>query len=321
MAARKKGKATRRTVARPQKQVPRISRGVSLDAHALAYARLLNDPCSAPLVHPTFAGADGGLLIRAETTYTFGTTALSTAGIFVWTPGAIGVNAGNGSAIVTVDATAAGSGVSLGPISAGYQPGYAFLTANASEVRCVAACMQAFYPGTEVNRSGLVAYGNVIGGTLYNGQAINAQGANVLFENFERTPDDMVEVKWRPTNFDQTYTVPNNATSFTEISRRGSMGIVLTNGYPATGIQIRMVAVYEYTPSYALGLTSSARSRNFSANTLDQVINHLDRLGDWATRAGHAAANVAGGMAAGGFMRTIAYSGNRRRQQLTGGEL
>jgi hypothetical protein len=296
-----------------------VVRSRGLDTAGLAYAKLLADPCNAPLVSPVFNGADGGLLIRAENNYNAGASiGTTTAGVFVWAPGAIGNNAGNGSAIAQGESTIPGGAITLGAISSGYQPGYGFLTSNSSECRCVAACMEIFFAGTEVQRSGLIASGNIMGGSLYLTESVNAQGSMVLFERYDRTPDCSLMINWRPTNFDQNYTVANNATTFTEISRRGALGFAYF-GLPAgVGVNVRMVAVYEYAPSYALGLTSVFSNRSWSENTLDQVINFLDKAGPWTARLLDAYAPGMGAMVTGGasIMRQIAYSGTRNRLQL-----
>lgn len=316
-------KKTQTRKAASQKQKPRKLAGVPrsivnrLDEQALAYARLLNDPCGAPLCHPTFAGGDGGMVLRAENTFTMGTPAGTTAATFVWVPGAIGNNAGNGSAIVTGNASSAGAGMALAQVANGFQPGYAFLAANAAEVRVVAACIQVFYPGTELDRSGLIGYGNIPGGTLVNGAAINASFVFQTLERYERTPNEHIEIKWRPTAFDQNHTAPTANTGTAELARRGGLGIVLQGGAPAVGLIIRMVAVYEYTPAYASGLTAPSAARNTSNNSLDQVINFLDSTGDWMVRGSKAAFRLgAAAYEAAPYVRSIAYGGKRVAQAL-----
>lgn len=70
-----------------------LRRQPGLDKAASDYARLLVDPETAPLVHPIFAGGEGGYLFRAESTFSaLGTGAANTGGVFHWTPNAIGSN-------------------------------------------------------------------------------------------------------------------------------------------------------------------------------------------------------------------------------------
>lgn len=314
-----KKKNGRKAPKNTKSMVPRLPRSISnrLDEQAMCYARLLNDPCSAPLCHPTFAGADGGMVVRCENTIAIGTAAGSTASVFSWTPGAIGLQtaSGNGTAIVTGEATSAGGAITLGRVSAGFQPGYLFLSTTAAEVRCVAACIQVFVNGTEANRAGIVGYGNAIGGALVDGQAVNANGTITMLEHFGRSPVDHLEVKWRPTNFDQNYTQPTSQTPTQESARRGALAVAQQGSTGGTGITIRMVAVYEYTPLYALGLTNNVASRNTSNNTLDQVINFLDQTGDWVVRGTMAAARLAGAVAgASPYVRAISYGGRRAAQ-------
>jgi len=97
----------------------------ALDSSATDYARLLADPINAPLVHPVYAGGDGGYLIRFDSTFTTTAGATDTSGYLHWTPGAMGPDgielligaAANGSAPCT--AITNGGGVN--------SPGYLFL--------------------------------------------------------------------------------------------------------------------------------------------------------------------------------------------------
>jgi hypothetical protein len=315
-ASKNKKKGGRKQQPAPQQKQKRMSVPRSgLDSYALAYAKLLSDPCSAPLVSPVYSGSDGGLLIRAESTYTIA-TAGALEGLFVWTPGGIGNNSGVASSISTGWATVVGTPFSLAGTVAAVQPGQLYLGPNAAEARVVSACMQIFYTGTEVNRGGLIAYGNLVGGTFLQGTTVTAAASMNSFEHYARTPDSVIEVKFRPTNFDQNYTVPANQTSQTELSRRAALGFAFV-GLPATAsLQVRLVAVYEYLPAYGIGLTNNTRTRSWSSNTLEQVTNFLDKMGDWTVKGSHVATSLAQAYAAGNIMRQVGYSGRIGRPQL-----
>jgi len=117
----------------------------ALDAQAMAYAKLLSDPINAPLVHPVYAGGDGGYLMRFNTTLTMGKTPTGTASYLQWTPGAVGPNGVD--LIVGTDTTSAGTPVATAIGGSAFSPGYLFLSSNASAFRTVAASMQVTYAG------------------------------------------------------------------------------------------------------------------------------------------------------------------------------
>lgn len=291
-----------------------VPRGVrtGLDAQALAWAAILNDPCAAPLAHPCYAGADGGILVRVETSYDIGIGGTDTAGALFWTPGATGNNAGFAAGLVpatAINSVTAMTGVS---ISAATQPGYTYLLANASTFRTVAACMQITYLGTEANRSGVINYGNANGSTFNVGDAVaSATLANVL-EKFERTPVGTVEVKWRPSAFDQTFKEPALNPTAAELARYQSLGLAFSGLVAAAGLRVRLVAVYEYTPINNLGVANVSSSRNTSSSSMDHVINFLDSSGDWMYRASGSLARAARGAASlEPFVRAVTYGGAR----------
>jgi len=286
-----------------------------LDAQALAWARLLNDPCGAPLAHPCFVGSDGGILTRFEGYYDVGTGATDTCGIFSFTPNAIGniTATGLGPAIATYSASNPGTPAALLNAASGSQPGYAFLSQNATAVRCVSACIQIFYAGTELNRSGIISYGNVSGGTFQVGSSINVNNSSNVLEHFTRVPNDVIEIKWRPTSADQLWRDPSQAIgSFNDLARLGGMGFTFTGLQAAAGLRIRMVAIYEYIPDSSVGITNTAQSRSTSSNSFDDVINFLDSSGGWMTRTANALGSAyRGARRIEPYVRAVAYGGTR----------
>jgi len=297
----------------PTKRRPVRGRGAMLDPQAVAYARLLNDPCAAPLTHPVYSGSDSGLIARFENYYTANTTVTNaTSGYFVWTPGAIGNNGGAGPAFAQGEAALPGSAVTAATIGTTTQPGWNYLSTNSGAVRCVSACIQLFFAGAESARSGLIAYGGVSGSSILSGSSLNPQQALQLFEKYDRVPNSSIEVKWRPGNFDQDFTNPSTGTSVVEISRRQGLGFAWT-GLPANvGIIVRMVAVYEYIPIFSSGLVVPYNSRSTSNSTLDHVVNYLDSTGEWMYNMGRVAGsayNVA--RQALPFVQAVSYAGSR----------
>lgn len=286
-----------------------------LDSQALAWARLLSDPCGSPLAHPCYVGSDGGILTRFEGFYDVGTGATDTCGIFSYTPNAVGniTATGLGPAISFFNAANPGVATSLVNPTSGSQPGYTFLSGNATAVRCVSACIQVFYAGTELNRSGIISYGNVSGGTFQVGSSVNVNNSSNVLEHYCRVPNEIIEIKWRPTSADQLWRDPSQAIgSFNDLARLGGMGFTFTGLQAAAGLRVRLVAIYEYIPDAQVGITNTAQSRNTSGNSFDDVINFLDSSGDWMTRASVAAGSLyRGARRIEPYVRAVAYGGSR----------
>lgn len=287
MAKRNTGKRGKPSARKQRARVPpRVQR--SLDNDGMCYARLLSDPCSAPLCHPVYAGVDGGLVARFESDFVFANGATDSNSGFLWTPGAIG-NAPGASSITTIQSSSSGSSVTALVGSVGVQPGWSFLAATTRTARCVAACLQIYWPGTELNRSGYVSYGNGTGGILASGGSYSVDGYSQMLAESVRMPDSYVEIKWKPTASDQDWTDPTTATPASDLFRKGSIGFAVKGIPVSTGVRVRLVAVYEYQPAANQGMVIPYNSRSLSNNSLDQIVNALDSTGKWATSIGQVA--------------------------------
>lgn len=256
---------------------------VGFDAAAKAYARLLLDPCNAPLVHP-IGCPTGGILVRAQSITSLGGPTL-TAGVFHWTPGALGSN--NVELLVSsvLDQNTASV---FNASSAG--PGKAFLNGNASAVRCVAACVKVMWDGAESARSGRIAYGNGIGGYLDLSSTNTPASIIPALETMERTPQTKAEIRWCPNEFDLAYTDPTVNTSQADKDRRSAITVAAVN-FPANSyIVLEMTAVYEYLPAPSTGIAMATRSTTRSSNTFHQVISAINTAAHnpWVQTAGQA---------------------------------
>lgn len=276
-----------------------------LDAQGMAYARILKDPCFAPLAHPLYEGSEGAVLYRAETNFTFGSGAADTAGVFLWTPGCFSNTTLFGSFATALDTNvvicaSGGAGT--------YQPGLTYLQANASVVRIVSACIQVMWPGTEFSRQGFVNVGQLNGSIVSEGVAaavLSPANIRPLLQQGSRIPTDRVEVKFRPFSGDAAWSDPSVVDSTQ--AQNGCLGVSFSNIPVSTGIRMRLVAVYEYIPKYAQGQAVPITSRSTSGNTERQVINHLDKTDPmWWHNVGTNAGNLGAGIAYGisqGFNR------------------
>lgn len=310
---------------RPRMRVPRL---MALDTAAAAYARLLVDPCAATLTHPIYVGGDGGYLGRYEADFLTNNTGV---GGFLFTPGGMGISAdgtistsGNNSMMQLInngdllqpatDSSACRWAVKGAAIE---QPGYAALFPISAAVRPVAACLQVYYPGSELNRAGVISLARVNAGSILgdtgNGPTVAQYRAisNIVM----RTPADHAEIKWQPSDGDMLYTDPTLITPPREMERKNAL-LLTYSGLPivATGcIRIRLVVTYEWMPgAISGGILSNQSSRARSRNSLDEVLNYLDSLGEWWTTNGPRAAAGAAAL----FKAYQVFGGNPRQGRI-----
>lgn len=281
MAKKKAPKQPRRIQRMPRSLGP-------LDAGGKKWAALLNDPCTAELVPGCYPSGEGGLLQRVESDLLIFTNPATTSGVVCYTPGVLG----DGSAIFNgglVTGESATDGAALSFVSqAGYQPGNTQATSNWGQYRCVAACLQVSWPGSELNRQGLVALGNMSAQVVVNNGSTGQ--TRTTLQNVTRMPEDMAEIKWRPGAMDNQfspYYVGAGGPGQEILQGRSSIVLAVT-GLPATvGIRIRMVAVYEVIPRITTGIVVASQNRSHSRNTVNEVLDYLDGLGNWAFKVGH----------------------------------
>lgn len=259
---------------------------------AECYARLLADPCTAPLCHPVYNGADGGIVSRFEYDTVLFSSSTDTCGALIWAPGGIGVSSTTASGITTIEAAASSTSVTAVSPPATYNPGQGFLSGVAANCRVVAACIQVFWPGSENNRQGYITYGNVSGATILTGTSYSVDSVSQLLPNSERMPMDFIEIKLRPQDGDQQWTNPGGATTVAELSKKGAIGFAIKGIPTSTGVRVRFVAIYEWQAYPGQGLVIPDNARNTSTNTLDHIVNALDATGNWVAKAVHAANTV-----------------------------
>jgi hypothetical protein len=152
-------------------------------------------------------------------------------------------------------------------------------------------------------------YGNVPGRLANFGDTLSADAVGVVTQASCRMPSQMLEFRWRPNDGDQMYIDANTDTPGVEFARRGALALVWKGIPVSTGLRIRMVAVYEYIPDVSQGIVNPTTSRSFSKNTLDHVVNVLDKAANWASSNIDMVGSFANlAMATG----AVAYGGQRR---------
>lgn len=262
-----------------------------LDTAAYAYARLLADPCNAPLVHPIYPGGDSGNLFRSESVISVGYGATSTAGAFHWTPGYLNGTQDN---ILWMDAATSSTSVTASNLGA-YAPGYTFLSNNTRAVRCVAACMKITYGGSEASRSGRVHYGQSSASYITTGQSNTVDQVATSLQHYSRTPPDTIELVWKPNIGDCAFTDPTANDVPAVHSQKAALTFAWANIPPSTGMIIHMTAVYEWQPLSGLGMGHNNLGKARSRNTLDDVIDALISAGyGFVRNAGSAAGTFLG---------------------------
>jgi hypothetical protein len=276
----------------------------------MEYAKLLANPCTGPLVHAP-GSSEGGQVVRFETDFILGNGATDTAGAFLFTPGAINSQTNNGygfgglngiavndTTALTLTATDAFGGTSV--------PGYTFIRSNASSYRCIAACLQVYWPGSELNRAGIVAAAHGTYGLLNSAGSYTAAQLRAICPVVERMPTDHMEIKWAPNFSDGLFRNPTSPNA----PEDGHSAILLTwAGIPvSTGVRIRCVCVYEWRPRTSGLVLSSNTALSDSAYTVQDVRAQLDkRDANWWNLSGQAAYHFLGGM-------TVAYAARRAQQ-------
>jgi hypothetical protein len=244
--------------------VVRRTRGpLPIDAHAYRYAQLLADPCNSSLVPGTYSGFSG--IIQRFTSYVnVGTTAATTAGIFIYNP--------NSGTIATFDGA---TGLTPGTITyswGGSSPGYSFLGTNAKDCRALASCIQVLPLASELNRSGYVSVGLVDALALPPAGTIAASQLAQNLVHTQRVPDDMVELKYIPGLGDELYT-PVTSTSPSENTI--NMAVAWVGQPAAAGFLIKVTTVIEWVPQALDGTLSMAHVAAPTTNTTNQVKKYL----------------------------------------------
>lgn len=244
------------------------------------YAALLADPCHGPLVQSPFGAGTGGLVNRFEADFMIGTFGTSTAAVHVFSP-ALNQSWGETSALTTDSQTIAFSSFNAAA------PGYNYFLNNARAFRCLSACVQVYWPGSELTRAGVISIAQ-----MNSVEALSAASTvarlRAAAPYVERMPATHSELIWRPCESELAW---NNPTDTAEDDQVSAL-VVTAAGLPAgVGIRLRVVAVYEWLPRPDLvqGMVLPSSKPSTTA-TLAGVVGALDKFGNWMY---HGAAHTA----------------------------
>lgn len=278
------------TRAKPALRLVRPTKYLNLTPAERKYAHLVADPCNGPLSAGIFGDGSGGVISRFETDGIMGDVAPTTASALVFVPAAA---AGWTSGKASDADPPVWNGVTSTLI-----PGKDFLNANAGQFRCLAACMRIYWPGTELNRQGIVSSLQTTADIVNNASAsVGAIRASSTY--VQRMPEDYTEIKWLPSEYELEMRAPGVTAATQEFSRLSGL-VVTTSGVPsATPIRWRMVAVYEWVPKVSTGLSSYNVSPSVPVGSFQRVTQALTSMGNWAYVSSHQAAQALSSVLAG----------------------
>lgn len=297
MAKRKTG-AKKQAVQKRGQRLPPIRPSLRMDGAAAKYAALLADPCNGDLVAGPFGDGNGGLVCRFEKEYIINNSGTDTCAAFVFNP-STGLVAWQTTPIVTDTDSLTFTASTISSI----HPGHGFLSGNASWFRPLACCCQVYYPGSELSRAGVVSLGRY-GAELVNDTTMSVSALRTQANYVVRTPADMAEIVWRPVEYDLVGREPIAAANITTglMASAATTSLVVTGaGLPvSTGLRIRVVVVYEWTPEPMSGFKNSITITPNPVR-LGDILARLDATGDWmagtAKSAGRAISSLAHGVA------------------------
>lgn len=289
----KKIKKVVRTAVKVGKRAVRTVDAAVLDQHALAAARMLEDPCNASLAAACYRG-DQGYKNRFVNTVAFGQSVGQTAVALAFVPGE------NQFYFIA----AAGSGVSIS-WTAVAGPGATFLASNATAIRSLGACISATPVAANLATSGQVYSAIVTKSSLgLTGSSTVDQIIQLCNRYGKVTIDGPMETKFIPSASDEDYCSPglgNNDATDTNCILMAFVGLPA-----ATGIVFRLTNIVEWKPRADLGIVTESYQGNPSRNTVEQVKSSLlKRKQDWWTNVGSMAYSVLRGYATGGSVGAI----------------
>lgn len=293
MVASKKPASKQR---RNNKQRARVVVGRVTAAEA-QYAKLLADPCNGPLVSGPFGDGGGGFVSRFESDIIINNTLLQTCAALAFVPGEPKVFT-SGTNLTIEDQVITWSDGSA------FTPGFGFLNANASQFRCLAACIQVYWPGTELNRQGIVSVGQASGEAVLTDGVLTPRELRIASTYVERTPAGMMELKWRPSEYDTMWSEFNTEREGVIPALVGKKSAIFVSGagLPTdVGLRVRIVAVYEWKPKMSIGsgLVVPTGYGQVKQGSLQGTLAWLDSLGDWMYSSAHTVGVTASKLAAG----------------------
>lgn len=224
-----------------------------IDGSVVNHWRMLSDPCFAPLSTSAYRGQAG--IVSRFTSITTVSTGSDTGFLMAASP-----QAGAYTLAQFTDPTIPTAAFAY----ANPLPGQAFITNNAEAVRVVGFCVDVDYIGTELNRSGMIYGGVVLGDTIGQGASPTPDSIKQLLPNQVRTPDRQITQLWFPGVGNEAY--GNNGAGSVAFAGGFNSLIIMAEGMPA-GIQVRLriTTILEWLPLLGVGVSMPSPVAGYNA--------------------------------------------------------
>lgn len=308
----------------------------------LTLARLLADPCEAPLVAPQYGASDGGYLSKFSLFHNLDVSTTGSSGYVLWFPDYAGgeSSAAQGSLYMfaSTDADTGPLNTVAAPLGRGVvastqgrfliDPSHAFGNGDlVQDSRAIAGCIKMMYTGRNDSLAGRMGYlENVPREALLTGGGGVPPSVNQLFKysnKSQRTPLDIVENKHRPGEGSEFYRRSNVIeTDFCFV--QGSAGTAATSlatGTPSgschgigfiwdgltddSSLSFDFLKAIEWRPDMNSGLTAPTPTVSKSGgNLVSRSVAYLDQH-----HAGWQRAVYNGAVSLGGTVAKLAYEG------------
>lgn len=268
MVAKKKARSAKKN-GRAKARNPAVSAALArMDQGAVAYRRLLLDPCNAPICAPVYAGLGSGIYRRYRTYIDIGASNVEGAYVFQFSTNTH-FHAGH------VAATA-------GSV---YTYGSSLRTHNAPELteshysgsRCLAGCVKVRYRGSESDRAGLVGLATMATAHKRPGITSNASLDLSLVSVVSRVGEVLHEVKFAPGAHEEEFTL-HQTTSAAFDDARGCIMIVY-KGIPPGSLVLEVTSVHELESTSSCPYSAVPPP---SSTTLNTVLRSMGPIVNWA---------------------------------------
>lgn len=268
-----------------------IERRTGIDASSRLdrHIRLLLDPCNAEIGPTAYRGRDG-FITRFSSIHTVGPGTTQTVGIFMYYPRLNRVY--NRMTTNINDDLGAIDWFGANTFDG---PGTYFLRNFTEAMRPVAACVQAYYSGTELDRQG-VFYNGVVPAQVFTNTAAGTNTVDAyvqLLQKRQRTPDHTVETKWVPSPADENYARTDVLSPQIESD---NVIVLCYTGIAPTKINFnfRVVNNMEWLPGAGQGFVAPVPNTPDVPAGLERVRTALSNMGNWWVEAAHTVQTAAG---------------------------
>lgn len=260
---------TKKTAAKKIRSMKGKEKGDDLDSYGLAALKMYDDPCGATLSETIYEG-DQGFVNRFVSNFSFITGGGQTSGLCIVRP-SIGVASLSAAATATDSQT-----VTYGD---SVMPGAAFLNNNAGKIRCAGFCAIITPQSAPNTATGQIAVGVVPANVFAQASTYTADQVSSYLTEKASASQALVnpyQVKWCPGVMDDRYVSATGVTGDDD-NDRNAIAIAITGLPPATGVNVRLVGIYEWSAVSNIGIAMDATATKRSRCNLACVIRNLKR--------------------------------------------